>query len=161
VVTPDALDYVRAVVIPGALSLLPQTMDGIEARTMLVAIGMQESHFRYRHQLKGPALSFWQGEASGGLAKVFDHPKTRTMARDVLHRMAYGEWDPTDFLAMENNDVLACVGARLLLWTHPKPLPEGDPDAAWLYYLDLWRPGKPRRETWDAFYLDAWAREVS
>lgn len=156
-----AFEYVRNVVLPAALSMLPQRMDSIEARAELMAIGMQESHFKYRRQMRGPALSFWMAENTGGFRGILDHPKTGELARGVLRRMGYGEADPSDFQALEDNDILACIGARLLLWSHPKPLPEGNASAAWDYYIETWRPGKPHRETWDAFYLDAWTREVN
>jgi hypothetical protein len=157
----SAIEYVRSAVLPAALSMLPQRMDSLEARAMLLAIGMQESRFAYRRQMKGPALSFWQAESTGGFAGLVTHPATRELVIDILQRMGYGEPDLRDFQALEDNDILACIGARLLLWTHPSPLPEGDPNAAWLYYLSCWRPGKPHRESWDAIYLDAWAREVN
>lgn len=158
----SALEYVRRQVIPAAMSMLPQRMDSIEARVMLVAIGMQESRFEHRRQLGGgPAISFWQGERTGGFPLLVKHGATAAIARDLLKRMAYGEPDVTDFYALEHNDIAACIAARLLLWTHTKPLPEGNAGEAWRYYIDLWRPGKPHRETWDAFYLDAWLREVA
>lgn len=160
VLNGSAIEYVRGVVIPAALSMLPQRMDSLEARAMLIAIGMQESRFKYRRQFRGPALSFWQAEATGGFRGILDHPLTGELARGVLAAMAYGEPDITDFRALEDNDILACVGARLLLWTHPRPLPEGNAGEAWQQYRECWRPGKEHRESWDAFYLDAWAREV-
>lgn len=162
-VDTSAAEYVRTIVIPAMFKLapIPRSWDSFEARVMLMATGMQESRFKYRRQMKGPAISFWQGERTGGLVAVFNHPATGEVMRGVLERMGYGDWGPGDFEAMENNDILACAAARALLFTHPRALPDGDPDEAWHYYLSLWRPGKPHRETWDAFYLDAWAREAN
>jgi hypothetical protein len=157
----SAIEYVRSAVLPAALSMLPPHMDSIAARAMLLAIGMQESGFKYRRQMRGPALSFWQAEATGGFRGLLDHPDSGELARGALKRMAYGEPDPSDFQALEDNDILACIGARLLLWTHPKALPEGDASVAWSYYVNCWRPGKPHRETWDPIYRDAWTREVN
>ena len=58
--------------------------------------------------------------------------------------------------ALETNDVLAGVFARLLLWTDAKPLPAiGDEQGAWAYYLRNWRPGKPHPQTWPGFYRQA------
>jgi hypothetical protein len=151
------LDYITRVVIPAALKMLPARMDSMEARAMLVAIGLQESRFEYRTQKGGPAEGFWQFEASGGWKGVFTHPASTHIAHDVLSAMGYGEPDLHDYYAVENNDILACALARLLLWTHPKALPaQWQADYAWQYYLNLWRPGKPHRDTWDGFFDDAW-----
>jgi hypothetical protein len=56
--------------------------------------------------------------------------------------------------------VLAAGVARLLLYTNPAPLPPvGNAEAAWLYYVNTWRPGKPHRKTWDELY--ALAMEIA
>lgn len=148
------LGYVGRVVIPAAMAMLPHEMDSVDARIELVAIGLQESRFEHRRQVQGPALSFWQAESGGGFRGLLSHPATRELAREILRTMAYGEPDETDFAAIEHNDILACIGARLLLWTHPGPLPRNAADG-WAYYLATWRPGKPRRATWDAFFATA------
>ena len=57
--------------------------------------------------------------------------------------------------ALATADPLAAAFARLLLWTDPRPIPSGSPQAAWDYYIRNWRPGKPHRHTWDAFYRQA------
>jgi hypothetical protein len=153
----SALAYIRSQVIPAALSMLPAKLDTPAARAMLVAIGLQESRFKYRRQIGGPARSFWQAESGGGFRGILFHAATRELARDVLQRTGYGEPDESDFAAIEHNDILACIGARLLLWTHPKALPgRGEAEAGWRYYIDTWRPGKPHRHTWDEFYKQAW-----
>lgn len=153
-----ALGYVRNIVVPAALAMLPPRMDSQLARVQLLAIGLQESRFKYRRQIRGPALSFWQAESGGGFCGLLEHRETRAIARDVLQRMAYGEPDHSDFQAIEDNDILACIGARLLLWTHPASLPT-NPESAWAYYLATWRPGKPHPATWRAFYQLAWQLE--
>jgi hypothetical protein len=156
----SAIEYVRSAVLPAALSMLPPHMDSTAARAMLLAIGMQESRFAYRRQMAVGPRSVLAGRDHRRLRGILT---TRRLAssRGALKRMAYGEPDASDFQALEDNDILACIGARLLLWTHPKALPEGDSNEAWRHYIDCWRPGKPHRETWDAFYLDAWSREVN
>lgn len=155
-------EYVTAVVIPAALKLLPAKMDSLEARAMLLTTGLQESRFEFRVQKGGPAEGFWQFEAAGGWKGVLTHPASSPLARDVLKALAYGEPDLHDYYAVENNDVLSCVFARLLLWTHPKALPaRWQIDYAWQYYLNLWRPGKPYRATWDAFYEEAWDTQLT
>lgn len=153
----SAIAYVADVVIPAAMSMLPARMDSSEARVQLLAIGLQESRLQHRRQLGGgPAISLWQGERGGGFPLLVKHPATRELARGLLERMGYGEPDDSDFWALEHNDIAACLAARLLLWTHPGPLPR-DAVNAWAYYLALWRPGKPHRHTWDDFYDQAWA----
>jgi hypothetical protein len=151
------IEYIRNVVYPAAFQLLPLEMDSAPARAMLTAIGLQESRFMFRRQMGGPALSFWQGEATGGLVGLAKHPRTRDLVREILSTMAYGQPDITDFQAIEDNDILACCGARLLLWTHPGKLPtRSDRDDGWRQYLELWRPGKPHPEAWNENWLLAW-----
>ena len=153
----NTLGYIAKVVIPAAYCMLPKTMNTPEASAMLLAIGLQESKFEYRRQVKGPALSFWQAESGGGFRGLLSHHETRAISREVLAVMAYGEPDERDFQAIEDNDILACCGARLLLWTHPKPLPAHDEqDYAWQYYLETWRPGRPHPQTWPECFSRAW-----
>lgn len=141
---------------PG-LALLPAAMDTPRARIQLLAIGLQESRFQYRRQKNdGPAMGFWQFERGGGVKGVLTHKASRDLAaqacraRDV-EPLATPVWE-----ALERDDVLAAVFARLLLWTDPGALPAiGDAAGAWAYYLRTWRPGKPHRHTWDAFYAQS------
>lgn len=149
------LDYIARVVIPASMAMLPSKMDSAEARAELIAIGLQESRFKHRRQVQGPALSFWQAESGGGFRGLLTHSATGELARGILRTMAYGEPDDSDFAAIEHNDILACIGARLLLWTHPGPLPRTAADG-WAYYLATWRPGKPKAATWPEFYAQAW-----
>lgn len=161
----SAIEYVHRAVIPAAYTVLraagaPQAMESVSANAMLLAIGLQESGFSTRRQDGGPARGFWQAEITGGFPRLLSHHATRDVARAVLARMAY-KVSPESLPALEHNDILSCVGARLLLWTHPQALPDADePEVAWHYYEDLWRPGRPRREPWDGFYAEAWTREV-
>jgi hypothetical protein len=148
----SALQYVHKAVIPAALTLLPN-MDSPQARVLILTIGLQESRFIHRRQVGGPARGFWQFEM-GGTRGVLTHQTSRQLIRSALNAMNYGETADICFAAIEQNDILACVFARLLLWTHPKQIPS-DPQGTWDYYLSLWRPGKPHRETWNAFYAEA------
>jgi hypothetical protein len=157
----SAKHYINDIVFDAALKLLPTQMDSPEARALMLAIGLQESRFEYRAQVGGPAEGFWQFESGGGWKGVLKHPDSAKLAQEVLKELAYGEPDLDDYYAIENNDILSCVFARLLLWTHPKALPKvGQHDYAWGYYIELWRPGKPHRKTWDAFYDEAWAMNL-
>jgi len=150
------LDYIRQVVYQAAFLQLPARMDVREARAMLTAIGMQESRLKHRRQLAGPARGFWQFEVAG-VRGVLQHGASRPYLVPILAAMNYDEEVTTSYTAIEHNDVLACIYARLLLFTHAAPLPaRGEREQAWAYYLSLWRPGRPHRETWDAFYDRAW-----
>lgn len=143
-------------VIPAALALLPPRLDSAKARVQMVATGLQESRFEHRRQMGGgPARSFFQFEPIG-VRGVLEHHASRPLIEPVLELLHYRPEDCYE--AIEHNDVLACVFARLLLWTHPGPLPAGAA-AAWGYYLATWRPGKPHPATWEAFYSLAWDLE--
>lgn len=122
---------------------------------MLLAIGFQESGFAHRKQVGGPARGFWQFEASGGVRGVLEHRATKPFVDAALPVLVVNPWDAYD--ALEQNDVLACIFARLLLWTHPMGLPKRtEPGIAWSQYLDTWRPGKPHRDMWDGHFDRAW-----
>ena len=110
-------------------------------------------------QLGGPARGFWQFENGGGVVGVLAHKQTSVIARDALEALAYPRgippWSVYDALA--HNDVLACVFARLLLWTLPGQLPSVDRrDDGWSAYLAAWRPGKPHIERWDSSWSIGW-----
>ena len=154
-------------VIDPTLALLAQ--EGIpasdKARAMLVAIGLQESRLKERRQLVGkpprpvgPAMGLWQFEQGGGVKGVLTHKASRAIAEKyALLRVGSIElkkvWE-----ALECDDVLACIFARLLLWTDPKAIPDARPEneeAAWQVYLGNWRPGKPHRQTWSGYWQAA------
>lgn len=156
------IEHILRYTLPAAYSLLPPRFLDPKASALLLAIGLQESGFLARRQRdEGPARGFWQFERAG-VVGVSRHPHTRLELQDVLEQLRYAhlvEDARAAHLAIEHNDVLACVVARLLLWTVPAPLPARDqPAAAWTQYLEGWRPGRPRHETWDAFYEEAWTR---
>jgi hypothetical protein len=143
------LEEITRTAIEPALHWLPEKMKSNEARVMLLAIGLQESRFEHRYQvlndpkMKGPARSFWQGEQTGGMvAGVMGHPATKQLAQAACtsHDVPFttrAVWE-----AIENNDVLAAILARLLLWTEPGSLPRvTDAAGAWALYLRAWRPG--------------------
>jgi hypothetical protein len=154
--------YIYTAVIPAIYTFLPAKMDTPESRVQLIATGLQETKFIHRVQMGGgPAHSFWQFERGGGVAGVLNHRATRQLAGEMLEMMRYPVNSRTVHGAMADNDILACAMARLLLWTDPKPIPgPNEPEAAWNYYMGLWRPSKPHREPWDGYYEQAWALEV-
>lgn len=144
---PASNAEVLARVIVPALERLPEKMRTPRAQVMLLAIGRQESGFAARRQNGGPARGFWQFEL-GGVSGVLQHKSSAPYAPiatpDAL------------MTAIENDDLIACRIARLLLYTLPQPLPAiGDADDAWKQYVSAWRPGKPRPLTWPAYYAQA------
>lgn len=160
----DLAVYVQTFIFPAAFLLLPGAMDTLEAQAMLLAIGLQESRFTHRHQIGGPAHGWWQFEQRGGVRGVLTHRASAAPLAVVCGALRYPVRTPGGELAdlelydaIEHNDVLACCVARLLLWTLPDALPSrAEPELAWLQYLDAWRPGKPHRASWEAFYARAW-----
>jgi hypothetical protein len=143
-------------ILDAGLALLPPRMDSPLARRYLLAICLQESRFEHRRQIGGPAKSFAQFERSGVLGLI-RHTATAPHLQSAVVALKYDAEMATDDVgihaAIEHNDVLACVVARLNLWWLPEPLAE-DRDGAWDQYLKSWRPGRPHPETW----AECWRR---
>lgn len=123
------------------------------ARVLVMAIAGQESRWKERRQIGGPAHSYWQFERGGGVAGLFGHPATKLKLGTVCAALDI-EYDPdVVYEAMIWNDTLACAMARLLLYSDPAPLPAyWDKIAGWQYYERNWRPGAPHPETWSALF---------
>lgn len=141
-----------------ALAMMPAAMSRQPEKlmTLMLAIGLQESRFKNRRQINGPARGYWQFERGGGVRGVLLHKATSDAAVALCKARGVAANDQAVYAELERDDVLAAGFARLLLWTDPRPLPElGDIDAAWDYYIRNWRPGKPHRKTWDALYREA------
>jgi len=150
------LDEVVHSALQPALAILPMPMDSATARVMLLSIGQQESRFEFRRQIGGPARGLWQFEQGGGVKGVFGHPATTAHCRHLVISRSIIWSVPTIYAALEFDDVLAAGMARLLLFADSRPLPPIDDAAAcWDCYVRNWRPGKPHRETWDAFHARA------
>jgi hypothetical protein len=161
------LEAITREAIDPALALLPPKMDTPAARIMLLSIGQQESRFMYRYQkvagqpyVKGPARGFWQMERGGGVVGVMTHTATNEFAHAICAIRNVPFDSVLVHAALETDDVLAAVFARLLLWADYKPLPGvgASHDEAWDCYVRNWRPGKPKRETWDEFHKAAVAQ---
>jgi len=148
------LQTINDTAIEPALDLLPSRMDSAEARVMLLAIGLQESRFLHRKQIKGPARGFWQFERGGGVVGVLNHASTAHHANLICQARGVEPMSTDVYMALEKDDVLAAAFARLLLWTDPYPIPS-EKDAAWALYERTWRPGRPHRSSWDAFFEQA------
>ncbi len=154
-------------ILPAGLQHLPERLDTIEARAMLLAIGLQESDFKHRVQLignhrhwwdslRGPARGWWQFERAG-VTGVLRHRATADHAATVLERLRYPDEVGMVHKALAHNDPLAAVFARLLLFTVPNRLPRRDEaNEAWRQYTWAWRPGKPHPARWPSRYAEAW-----
>lgn len=142
--------------------LLPSKFDGINARVLLLAIGLQESGFETRQQAGGPARGYWQFEQGGGVHGVLTHPASSQYAKAICGLRAVAPIESDVYGALRSDDLLGCAFARLLLWTDAQHLPAlGDADGAWKYYVHNWRPGKPRPDDWPANYAQAVAQVQS
>lgn len=137
-------------------SVLPDKMCSTEAKAMMLAIGMQESRFKHRRQIGGPAIGFWQFEAAG-IQGVLTHHASQEYADSLLALLNITNHEPIVYRAIQYNDLLAAGFARLLLWTLPSALSKRDePQKGWQQYLQAWRPGKPHEETWAMCWDEAW-----
>lgn len=153
----DIVQRTNAGAITPALAILGPRFDTIEARVLLLAIGMQESRLTAHDQVDpdnvvGPALGLWQFERNG-VAAVLRNEVTRPHALALCAARGVAPTTRAVWLATASDDVLAAGIARLLLYANPNSLPSlGRGAEAWDYYVDTWRPGKPKRRTWDGFY---------
>lgn len=130
-----------------AFELLGDKYNSPAAMRIMLAIGYQESGFKYREQIGGPAKGFWQFEQGGGVKGVLFHPSTVTAAVKVCMKLKVPQSSLKVYHDLPKNDLLAACFARLLLWTLPGPIPTTE-EEAWQYYLKAWRPGKPHRNRW-------------
>lgn len=172
------LERIRAESIRPALALLPAAMSRNlpQVEVLMLAATRQEAPNREQCQLPvrpgkcGPARGIWQFEEGGGVRGVLRHAATRQAAIDLCHALGVEPTVEGVFAALPkaDGDVLDAGFARLLFWTHPRPLPAlGDVQGAFEYYLATWRPGawsrgskKQRaelREKWAANYAAALA----
>lgn len=152
------LEEINEKIITPGLKFLPDKMDSVAARAQLLTIGLQESRFKHRSQIGGPAKGYWQFERYGGVYGVMTHHTTKDYIREILKELNYDYSQVSlAYAAIEHNDLLAVCFARLLMWTYPGPLPkEGDYENSWHQYLETWRPGDAKPETWDSFYYHSW-----
>lgn len=162
------LEAVSRTALDPAFAVLPAHLDTKRARVQILTTGLQESRLKYRRQLDGgPArglLQFEEGtrKSKGGVWGVYLHHHTHALVHELCRYRDVGFEPRAIWSALEHDDVLAMGLGRLLLLTDPHPLPEvDDAEAAWnLYAYRTWRPGKPHRETWDAFHEQARAYVV-
>lgn len=136
-------------IIRPTLRLMGPQYEGARAEVMLIAIALQESALLHRVQVRGPAHGLWQFEKGGGVRGVLRHPSSNALAKGLAEELLYEPTEGEVYAVLPDNDILACIFARLLLWTDAKPMPDpADEAATWDYYQRNWRPGKPHPETW-------------
>ena len=152
-------DLLSRLVIAPALSWLGPRYASPQAETMLIAIAWQESRLEHRVQMGGgPARGFWQFEREGGVRGVLRHHSSKLRAIEACSDLVVEPTKEAVHTAIAQNDLLACIFARLLLFTDPYPLPTKEAEA-WNYYERNWRPGKPHPENWGESW-DVATREV-
>lgn len=155
----EPLLFLQRIIRPGLnfmADVVPKSFNTPQAEVMLLAIALQESNCRYRFQVKGPARGFWQFERGGGFKGVLRHSSSKLIIADLLDAAVLPKDDELLWDALPYSELAQVFFARLLLWTVPKPLPAvGEQQAAWRYYEDVWRPGKPRPLAWAKCYPDA------
>lgn len=157
------LNEVTKNILSASFKLLPEKFWSKEAYVLLLTIGLQESRFEFRKQLgNGPARGFWQFEegnakSRAGVWGVMNHKASQPYMRALCIHFNLPFTTKAVWEALETNDVLACCMARLLLLTDAYKLPAvTDTEGAWKLYAErVWRPGKPHRQTWDAFHKQA------
>ncbi len=153
---PISHSDLQAKIIVPALMYLPAKLRGDPARVEIGAIAGQESKLNTRRQMgNGPARGLWQFEMSG-VHGVNTHSATTDFARGVCRAFEIPFSDEAVYAALERCDELAACYARLNLWWYSKPLPAiGQQDAAYDYYVGIWKPGKPDETRWPAQYQAA------
>lgn len=151
------LERIRDEVFPRVFGQLPVSFASLPAKAMMLAIGLQESHFEHRVQVGGPAHGYWQFEKGGGCSGVLRHVATKRWAEKLCVTANILPTAEAVYEAIVEDDILAAGFARLLLYTLPGALPEEDEvGEGWRQYREAWRPGLPHRETWDAYFTQAW-----
>lgn len=157
--TPER--FLRTAIKPACAELAAAgVIDSLAAHRFMLAIAMQESGLRHRRQVSadgsesGPASGFLQFEKNGGCKGVLLHRVTAPIIRTVCDNYNVIADPASLWEAIRYNDIVACCAARLLIHALPQKLPETATEA-WKQYLDAWRPGKARVESWAGHWLDA------
>ncbi len=108
-------------------------MGSPEAEKLLLMIAAHESAgFRYRKQVGGPALSYFQIEPDTLDDLYNNYLVYRADKQALLDRFWPEHMKYLD--ALEKVDAYACAAARLILWRVQEPLPEVGDDAGMARY---------------------------
>ena len=139
----DRRRWVLRYAVEPALAELPPLPSPGRARVMMLTIAGVESGCYARRQVPvGYARGLWQFERGGGVAGVLTHRATAKHAAAALARRQIPAEPAAAWIALERDDVLAAVFARLLLLSDPAPLPDNLVTGRAIY-LRTWQPGKP------------------
>lgn len=144
------------VVIPGLrmlddMGLVPFSND---AAALCYAICGQESGWEHRVQVNGPARSYAQFE-SIAVRDVMQRATSKDRCRMLCHELNVDFDAQVIHTAMVQNDLLMLGMTRLNLWNQRGALPSptlASQDAAWNYYVNTWKPGKPHPNRWGAHW---------
>lgn len=124
--------------------------DSPEAHRFMLAIALQESGIEHRRQLgNGPGISYFQFEKTGGCYGALNHKTVGPMMRAICEKYDIEATPLGLWTAMQYQDIVAACAARLLIYTLPTALPMTAEDG-WAQYLNAWRPGKPKPDSWNA-----------
>lgn len=138
------------------------------ARVLVMAIAGQESRWAARRQVglqeyypqKVGARGYWQCESTwGGPVAINDVlQKTPVQIAAACKALDISCDAHALYEACAWNDTIACIMARLKLWSDPAPLPDyWDKGESWKYYLRNWQPGAPHPESWSGLHDQAMA----
>lgn len=155
-----AAEFAKTILIPGldflaaTVGMRPPNSD--EAKVLLLAIAGQESGWQNIPQGGGgPGRGPWQFEPETCEELRFNPASDLYYARVCIKLNIAPALTYNALIAHPN---LAVALARLDLWCDPELLPAiGAEQAAWMAYLRIWRPGKPRPHDWPANYSAAMA----
>jgi len=106
-------------------TLIVMGMHSPAAEKLLLMTACHESMgFRYRRQIKGPALSYFQIEPAT-LADLYDsYLDYRSAKRATLNKHLPGDMTPLE--ALKNDDTYAVACARMIYARVSAPLPDAD-----------------------------------
>jgi hypothetical protein len=157
----NAVDFNAQYLEPSLLWLhktVPGLPLGAEVQVLLLAIAGQESAWQNIGQSGGgPGRGPFQFEPETCL-EILNNVATSRPAEIVCAALSVAPTEGAVYSQIIAQPSLATAFARLDLYANPRPLPQlGDRQGAWLYYMDTWRPGKPRPDDWPVNYQAALA----
>ena len=132
-INPKANDYLRKIIEP-VLCHLSDVPFSQSASQLLLATAIKESqNFKYRQQIGGPALSYFQIEPNTHNDVWDNYLKFRPkLAKLVTQLLSAPDADKIDEL--ENNDNYAAAIARIVYKRSPAKLPPADDISAMANY---------------------------
>jgi hypothetical protein len=144
-----ARDWAKDLLEPNLFALEPLIEVPVTLRALrfMTTIAGQESAWKHRHQVGGPAHGNFQFEKHGGCKEIMLNKRTRPRIQKVFEHVGEEFELNNAFALIETHDLIMVAFARLLVWQDPAPLPIMSVQA-WNYYIRNWRPGKPHPKSW-------------